>query len=402
MAMHRRKVLKGLARRRRRPGRLKAPHVQAQAGPIRVGFLTVKTGPLASGGLQMEQGLLTFLKDRDNKLAGRPVELTTADTTGNPAVMPHQDAGAGRALQRVLRARAARRIRGAGDRRLHPLLAHADAGRRRRRGPDPAQGQSVVHAAGLDLRAAEPSDGRLRRQGPQAQARRHHRGRFRLSVTKTSRGFQRVFEDAGGKVVQKLWTPLNAPDYGTYISQLKPDLDALFTGARRLERPQDHPAAGASTASRARSRSSAATRRSMNCCSSRSARMGSAPITGNWYSAELDYPENKKFVELMRRDYKVDPGVYAAGTYLFGEVLEAAAKAVGRQGRGQGGLPEGDPRGEAAKLAARPDALRRIRQRGRQHLHPRGRRRSATSMSTPSSRPIRTSASSGPTTRTSS
>jgi len=35
------------------------------------------------------------------------------------------------------------------------------------------------------------------------------------------RGFQRVFEDAGGKVVQKLFTPLNAPDYGTYISQLK-------------------------------------------------------------------------------------------------------------------------------------------------------------------------------------
>ena len=50
--------------------------------------------------------------------------------------------------------------------------------------------------------------------------------------------------------------------------------------------------------------------------------------SSNWYSAELDNPENKKFVELMRRDYKVDPGVYAAGTYLFGEVLEAAAKAV--------------------------------------------------------------------------
>ena len=31
----------------------------------------------------------------------------------------------------------------------------------------------------------------------------------------------------------------------------------------------------------------------------------------------------------MRRDYKVDPGVYAACTYLFGEVIEAAAKAVG-------------------------------------------------------------------------
>ena len=41
-------------------------------------------------------------------------------------------------------------------------------------------------------------------------------------------GFQRVFEDEGGKIVQKLWPPLNAPDYGTYVSQLKSDLDGIF------------------------------------------------------------------------------------------------------------------------------------------------------------------------------
>ena len=28
-------------------------------------------------------------------------------------------------------------------------------------------------------------------------------------------GFQRVFEDAGGKIVQKLFPPLTVPDYGT-------------------------------------------------------------------------------------------------------------------------------------------------------------------------------------------
>ena len=33
----------------------------------------------------MEQGLTVFFKERDNKLAGRPVELHTADTAGNPA-----------------------------------------------------------------------------------------------------------------------------------------------------------------------------------------------------------------------------------------------------------------------------------------------------------------------------
>src|SRR5258708_9307018 len=64
---------------------LKVPAAPAQAAPLRVGFLTIKTGPLASGGLQMEQGLTVFFKERNNTLAGRPVELHTADTAGNPA-----------------------------------------------------------------------------------------------------------------------------------------------------------------------------------------------------------------------------------------------------------------------------------------------------------------------------
>ncbi len=57
----------------------------AQNKPIRIGLLTVKTGPLAQGGIQMEQGTALFLKDRNNKLAGRTVELVIGDTGGNPA-----------------------------------------------------------------------------------------------------------------------------------------------------------------------------------------------------------------------------------------------------------------------------------------------------------------------------
>jgi branched-chain amino acid transport system substrate-binding protein len=33
----------------------------------------------------MEQGILLFLKDDDNTIAGRKVELLVADTGGNPA-----------------------------------------------------------------------------------------------------------------------------------------------------------------------------------------------------------------------------------------------------------------------------------------------------------------------------
>src|SRR3989442_12132381 len=57
----------------------------AQAKPVRMGLLTVKTGPLATGGIQMEQGTIRFLKDRNYTLAGRKVELVVGDTGGNPA-----------------------------------------------------------------------------------------------------------------------------------------------------------------------------------------------------------------------------------------------------------------------------------------------------------------------------
>jgi branched-chain amino acid transport system substrate-binding protein len=47
-----------------------------------------------------------------------------------------------------------------------------------------------------------------------------------------------------------------------------------------------------------------------------------------WYSAELNNPSNRMFVEGMRRHYKVDPGFYAAATYTNGAVLEAALKTI--------------------------------------------------------------------------
>ena len=64
--------------------RLPAPAI-AEPNPVRVGLLTIKTGPLAPAGIQMEQGTVLFFKDRDHKVAGREVELLVADTGGNPA-----------------------------------------------------------------------------------------------------------------------------------------------------------------------------------------------------------------------------------------------------------------------------------------------------------------------------
>src|SRR6201988_2424735 len=64
--------------------RFPAPAV-AQAEPFRLGLLTVKTGPLAQGGIQMEQGVLTYLKETNYMIGGRKVDFISADTGGNPA-----------------------------------------------------------------------------------------------------------------------------------------------------------------------------------------------------------------------------------------------------------------------------------------------------------------------------
>ena len=98
---------------------LKAPAVHAQAAPFKLGLLTVKTGPLAQGGIQMEQGVLTYLKEKNNTMAGRKVEFFSADTGGSPA-------GTKTKVQELVERDKvdvilgpARRLRAARDHRLH-------------------------------------------------------------------------------------------------------------------------------------------------------------------------------------------------------------------------------------------------------------------------------------------
>ena len=54
--------------------------------PLKVGFLTVNTGPLAAGGRQQMEGAAFYVKERGGMIAGRKVELITQDTAGNPAM----------------------------------------------------------------------------------------------------------------------------------------------------------------------------------------------------------------------------------------------------------------------------------------------------------------------------
>ena len=139
-------------------------------------------------------------------------------------------------------------------------------------------------------------------------------------------GFQRAFEDNGGKIIQKIFTPLATPDYGSYVAQVKP-ADAIFLGT-----------AGSNGFRFLRQFIEYGLKDKMAVIGGMTAldesvlrNMGDEALgilTTSWYSAELDNPLNKSFAPAFRKQFKYDPGFYAASTYVSGEVLEAALKAT--------------------------------------------------------------------------
>src|SRR5881296_3044638 len=200
----------------------------AQSKPVRIGLLTVKTGPLAQGGIQMEQGTIRFFKDRSYMFAGRKVELIVADTGGNPA-------GTKSKTQELVERDNVDLI--VGPLAAFELLAITDY---------TAQAKMPILslAAAEDMTQRRPNPYFVRASATSAQsmhpladyAAKELRFKRVISITEDFAfgyeqmgGFQRVFEDAGGRVVKKLWPPLVTPDYTPYLAQLS-GVDAVVHG----------------------------------------------------------------------------------------------------------------------------------------------------------------------------
>ncbi|HYL24801.1 MAG TPA: ABC transporter substrate-binding protein, partial [Burkholderiales bacterium] len=203
--------------------------VGAQAGPIRVGLVTVKTGPLASGGIDMERSLVQYLNERNNTLAGRRVELIVADSGGVPAQARTK-------IQELVERDNIHLMIGPLD--TASALAADDYIRQ-------AQLLTLSVAAAEDMTQRKPNPWFTRGTStssqsamPLADYAAKTLGYKRMALIaddiayghEMCAGFMRVFEDAGGKVVQRMFPPLTVPDYGTYLAQLKTNIDAIFLG----------------------------------------------------------------------------------------------------------------------------------------------------------------------------
>src|SRR5437867_2598547 len=200
----------------------------AQAKPVRIGLLTVKTEPLATGGIQMEQGTIRFLKDRNYTLAGRKVELVVGDTGGNPAgtKTKTQELVERHNVDMILGPLAAFELLAISDYAAQakmPILSLAAAEDMTQRKPNPY----FVRASGTSAQYLHPLADYAAKEL-----------KFKNVITiaddfafghEQMGGFQRVFEDAGGRVVKKLWPPLVTPDYTPYLAQIS-GVDAVVQG----------------------------------------------------------------------------------------------------------------------------------------------------------------------------
>lgn len=337
MTVKRRTVLKGMFATGASVATVSLPAVHAQGAPFKIGLLTVKTGPLAQGGIQMEQGIAAFLKEKGSTLAGRKVDLLVADTGGNPA-------GARTKAQELIERDKVNVI--LGPLAAFELLAITDYVR-----DNATPLISLAAAEDVTQRKANPFVIRPAASSGQCS---HAMGDFAAKELKFKRvatisddfafgheqmsAFQRVFEDAGGKVVKKLWPPLVTPDYTPFVAQIG-NVDGVFNGF-----------AGSNPVKFMRAYADLGLKEKVPLLAGWTAMddallrsLGDEAvgvISAAYYSAEFGSEINKRFVAAMQKDYGVLPGGYSAGMYVAGQCVEAAIQMLQAQADDRKALAE--------------------------------------------------------------
>ena len=211
--------------------------VHAQSGPIRIGVLAPVTGPLATPGKDMVEGMKLYWQQANYTAGGRKVELVIADTTCNPDQALTQ----------------ARRL--VHQEKVHfmigPLCGHE--------GPAVAQVSKetgvplVMDAAGADTITKWSRTPTVVRTAVSASQIGHPWGEYMYkelglrNVTfigqdytwghEVTLGAVRAYTALGGKVAKIIWNPIGTKDYGPTIAAIPEDTDgvsAVVVGADRV------------------------------------------------------------------------------------------------------------------------------------------------------------------------
>ncbi len=299
---------------------------QAQADELRIGYIAPVTGIFAQVGKDMVNGFQLYLDEHGGKLGGADVKFIVEDDQGKP------DTGVTKAKKLILQDHVHMFIGGLLASSGYALAPVSTAEKT-------LYISSISSADDLTQRQLSKYPYFLRTSWtsslphqPLGQWACDQGYKTAVAIAadyafgyETVGGFQKVFEDCGGKVIQKIWPPLGTKDFGPYIPTMK-KADIIFTtmvGPMALQFPKQLRAAGNKT---------------QIVASGVSYDEFVLPFMGDevigdvsalHYSAALQTPENEKFVKAYRAKYGKVPSYYSENNYTTAMWIDEAMKKAG-------------------------------------------------------------------------
>lgn len=295
--------------------------------PIKIGFFAPLSGFAAQTGKDMLSGLKFYLKQQGGMVAGRKIVLISEDTEAKPAValtkvrkLVEKDgvhilmgglmASTGYALQPY--------VDGKKIPTLYPVMAPDDITQRKR-------AKWIVRTGWSSSQPSHPF-------GEYA----YNELGLRKIVTigfdyafgwEVVGGFQKTFEDAGGKVVQKIWVPVGNRDYAPFLPQVDKDADAVFAllfGAGALQFVKQYEEFGLKKKYMLLGGGTTTDEHVLPSMGDEAIGI----ITALHYSAAIDTPVNKAFVKPYREFAGKSASYYSEALYTGGRWAIEAMKSI--------------------------------------------------------------------------
>ena len=299
----------------------------ARADDLRIGLLSPTTGFLSQTGQDMVHGFQLYLDDHNGMLGGAKVDLIVEDTQGKP------DVAVTKAKKLVLQDHVDMFIGGvlaSTGYALAPVSTEEKT----------VYISSIAAADDLTQRQLSKYPYFIRTTWASSQP-NHPLGQwacdqgYKKVVTIAADyafgyelvgGFQKAFEDCGGKVIQKIWPPLGNKDFGPYIPTIKSDADAIYSlmvGPMSPQFPKQLRDAGVKLPITAGGTSYD----DYNLAFDSDDVIGD--VSALMYSAALQTPKNEAFVKEFRSKYNEVPGYYAEANYTTAQMIDEAIKENG-------------------------------------------------------------------------
>jgi len=297
------------------------------AQEIRIGFLAPMTGIFAQIGKDMHNGFMMYVEEQGGSFAGAKVNVILEDGQGKPPInvtkaekLVRQDkvhmfiggllASTGYALAPVSTRRKTVYI---------PSIAAADDLTQREIEKYPY----VVRTGWTSSQPNHPFGQWACDQGYKKVVTIAADYAFGYEVVG---GFQKAFEDCGGRVIQKIWPPLGTKDFGPFIPTIKDGADAIFTlmvGPMSLQFPKQLAAAGI----RKPVLGGGTSYDEFVLPSMGDESIGH--VSALQYSAAIDTPKNKEFVRKYREKYGKVPSYYSESNYTTAQMIHEVLKQTG-------------------------------------------------------------------------